>query len=123
MFFAGSKSHAINLFISANVLPRNMFYFETVFLLWTTDLPILHLRTSVISSPIYPIFIYITPTSFPGSLFSPSLEREKGREEERPWERGWHNTRFSNVYNLYVNKSRLRSIWLGNSLSVFEAKL
>ena len=77
MFFAGSRSHAIPLFISANVLPRNMFYFETVFLLWTTDLPILHLRTSVISSPIYPMFIYITPTSFPGSLLFPSLEREK----------------------------------------------
>ena len=49
---------------------------------------------------LFTYFIYITPTSFAGSLFFPSLEREKGREEERPWERGWHNTRVPNVYNL-----------------------
>ena len=30
MFFAGNRSHAIPLFVSANVLPLNMLYFETV---------------------------------------------------------------------------------------------
>lgn len=30
MFFAGSGSHAIPLFVSANILPLNMLYFETV---------------------------------------------------------------------------------------------
>ena len=30
LFFAGSRSHAIPLFVSANVLPLNMLYFETV---------------------------------------------------------------------------------------------
>ena len=30
MFFAGNRSHAISLFVSANVLPLNMLYFETV---------------------------------------------------------------------------------------------
>ena len=30
MFFAGNRSHAILLFVSANVLPLNMLYFETV---------------------------------------------------------------------------------------------
>ena len=30
MFFAGSGSHAIVLFLAANILPRNMLYFETV---------------------------------------------------------------------------------------------
>ena len=30
MFFAGKRSHAIPLFVSANVLPLNMLYFETV---------------------------------------------------------------------------------------------
>ena len=30
MFFAGSGSHAIPLFVSANVLPLNTLYFETV---------------------------------------------------------------------------------------------
>ena len=30
MFFAGNRSHAIPLVISANVLPLDMFYFETV---------------------------------------------------------------------------------------------
>ena len=30
MFFAGNRSHAIPLLVSANVLPLNMFYFETV---------------------------------------------------------------------------------------------
>ena len=29
------------------------------------------------------------PTSFPGSLFFPSHRAREGREEERPWERGW----------------------------------
>ena len=30
MVFAGNRSHAICLFVSANVLPLNMLYFETV---------------------------------------------------------------------------------------------
>ena len=30
MFFAGNRSHAIPLFVSANVLPLNILYFETV---------------------------------------------------------------------------------------------
>jgi len=30
LFFAGNRSHAIPLFVSANVLPRNILYFETV---------------------------------------------------------------------------------------------
>ena len=30
MFFAGNRSHAIPLFVSAKVLPLNMLYFETV---------------------------------------------------------------------------------------------
>ena len=30
MFFAGHRSHAIPLFVSANILPLNMLYFETV---------------------------------------------------------------------------------------------
>ena len=30
MFFAGNRSHAIPLFVSANVLTLNMLYFETV---------------------------------------------------------------------------------------------
>ena len=30
MFFAGNISHAIPLFVSANVLPFNMLYFEIV---------------------------------------------------------------------------------------------
>ena len=30
MFFAGKRSHAISLFVSANVSPLNMLYFETV---------------------------------------------------------------------------------------------
>ena len=30
MFFAGKRSHAIPLFVSANVFPLNMLYFETV---------------------------------------------------------------------------------------------
>ena len=30
MFFADNRSHAIPLFVSANVLPLNMLYFETV---------------------------------------------------------------------------------------------
>ena len=30
MFFAGNRSHAIPLFVSANVLPLNLHYFETV---------------------------------------------------------------------------------------------
>ena len=30
MFFAGKRSHAIPLFVSANVSPLNMLYFETV---------------------------------------------------------------------------------------------
>jgi len=30
MFFAGNRSHAIHLFVSANVLPLKMLYFETV---------------------------------------------------------------------------------------------
>ena len=30
MFFAGNRSHAIPLFVSADVLPLNMLYFETV---------------------------------------------------------------------------------------------
>ena len=30
MFFAGKRSHAIPLFVSAYVLPLNMLYFETV---------------------------------------------------------------------------------------------
>ena len=35
MVFAGNRSHAIPLFVSANVLPLNMLYFETVcFLLY-----------------------------------------------------------------------------------------
>ena len=30
MFFAGNRSHAIPLFASANVVPLNMLYFETI---------------------------------------------------------------------------------------------
>ena len=30
MFFAGNRSHAIPLFVSTNVLPLNMLFFETV---------------------------------------------------------------------------------------------
>ena len=30
MFFAGNRCHAIPLFVSANVLPHNMRYFERV---------------------------------------------------------------------------------------------
>ena len=30
MFFAGNRSHAIPLFVSAQVLPLNMLYFETI---------------------------------------------------------------------------------------------
>ena len=30
MFFAGNRSHAIPLFVSANALPLNILYFETV---------------------------------------------------------------------------------------------
>ena len=30
MFFAGNRSHAVPLFVSANVLPLNMLHFETV---------------------------------------------------------------------------------------------
>ena len=30
MFFAGNRSHAIPLFVSADVLPLNMLYFETL---------------------------------------------------------------------------------------------
>ena len=30
MFFAGNRCHAIPLFVSANVLPLDMLYFETV---------------------------------------------------------------------------------------------
>ena len=60
-FFVGSRSHAIPLFISDNVLPLNImiFYFETVFLLWTTYLPILRLRISVISSLFHPTFVVV----------------------------------------------------------------
>ena len=30
MFFASKRSHAIPLFVASNILPVNMFYFETV---------------------------------------------------------------------------------------------
>lgn len=30
MFFAGNRSHAIRLFVSAHVLPLSMLYFETI---------------------------------------------------------------------------------------------
>ena len=33
LFFAGNRSHAISFFVSANVVPFNMLYFETVLLL------------------------------------------------------------------------------------------
>ena len=45
MFFAGSGSHAIPLFVSANVLPLNTLYFETV-------CSLIHVRDiSTISAP------------------------------------------------------------------------
>ena len=31
----------------------------------------------------------VAATSFPGSIFFLPLSRSRGREEERPWERGW----------------------------------
>ena len=48
MFFAGNRSHATPLFVFAKVLPLNMLYFKKYALLYTTYLPILRLRISVI---------------------------------------------------------------------------
>ena len=44
MLFAGNRSHAIPLFVSANVLPSICFILKQYVLLCTTYLPILHLR-------------------------------------------------------------------------------
>ena len=90
MFFAGNRSHAIPLFVSANVLPLNMLYFETVFSLMRD------ISTNSAPQNICDLFICSSGVHS-------------------------YNTRFSDVGNLYVNKSRLR-IRL-NSLSIFGAKI
>ena len=51
MFFAGNRSHAIPLFVSASVLPLNMLYFAR---------HILRLRISAIFLPVHLTFIHIT---------------------------------------------------------------
>ena len=78
MFFAGSRSHAIPLFVSANVLPSICFILKQYVLLYTKYLPILWLRISVM---------------FLGTCSSDVHT---------------YNTRFFDAGNLYVNKSRLR---------------
>ena len=90
MFFAGNRSHAIPLFVSADVLPLNMLYFETV------------------CSLMHDISTNSAPQNI-CDLFTCSSDVHT------------YNTRFSDVGNLYVNKSRLR-LQL-NSFSIFGAKL
>ena len=60
MFFAGNRSHAIPLFVSANVLPLNMLYFETVCSLLHDISTILPNRISVIFLLVHLTFILIT---------------------------------------------------------------
>ena len=58
MFFASNRFHAIPLFISANVLPLNMLYFETICSLMH-DIS-LRLRISVIFLPVHLTVMHIT---------------------------------------------------------------
>lgn len=60
MFFAGNRSHAIPLFVSANALPSICFILKQYVLLCTTYLPILRLRISVMFLPAHLTFIHIT---------------------------------------------------------------
>ena len=78
MFFAGNRSLAIPLFVSANVLPSICFILKQYILICTTYLPILRLR------------IYLC------DLFTCSSDVHT------------YNTRFYDASNFYVNKSRLR---------------
>ena len=78
MFFAGNRSHAIPLFVSANVLPLNMLYFETV------------------CSLLYDISTNSAPQNI-CDLFTCSSDVHT-----------YNTSRFSDADDLYVNKSRLR---------------
>ena len=60
MFFADNRSHAIPLFVSANVLPSICFILKQYALLCATYLPILHLRISVIFLLVHLTFVHIT---------------------------------------------------------------
>ena len=93
MFFAGNRSHAIPLFVSATVLPLNMLYFDTV-------CSLMHdISTNSAPQSICDLFTcsYLT--------FTHTV----------------YNTRFFDAGNLYINKSKLR-IQL-NCFSIFGAKL
>ena len=91
MFLVGSRSHAVSLFVSVHVLPLDMLYFETI------------------PSIMHDISTNSAPKNTSDYLFTRSSDVHS------------HNTRFSDVGNLYVNKSRL-SIRL-NSFFHFGAKL
>ena len=69
-------------------------------------------------------------TSFPGSLFFPSLERDslsrlQGREEERPWERGCHHDgcRVSINFEEMNIMSSYHIVGVRNVLKVFKRQV